>query len=212
MDNLREIVVVDQADNLVGLPYASGRTDVGPEDTIDASIELVDLLVETIQEKKKKDLVVPLMMKRMICHNVEDYHAYNFSQFFVNEEKEITKQMERLERKRNDHRDHCWDMETAALFWRASQFGLHAATVLQNLLKTPGTSPYEGEHGKLSLAMESTFYLTIFETLLAFSPKVTPIPGQLATPIPRSLRRFSSNDYVGVEEHLQSNSERNKLI
>jgi hypothetical protein len=113
---LRELVVVDQADNLAGLPYASGRSDIGPEDVIDASTELVDLLAETVQEKN-------LSLKRMICHNVEDYHAYNFSQFFVNGEQEITAQIERLER--ND-RDHCccWDMETAALFWRASQFGL----------------------------------------------------------------------------------------
>jgi hypothetical protein len=76
MDNLREIVVVDRADNLVGLPHASGRTDFGPEDTIDASTELVDLLVETIQEKKK-DLVPLKLLKRMIYHNVEDYYAYN---------------------------------------------------------------------------------------------------------------------------------------
>jgi hypothetical protein len=172
MDALRELVVIDRADNLVGLPYASGRSDIGPEDTINASNELVDLLEETVQEKG-------LPLKRMICHNVEDYHAYNFSQFFVNGEEEITAQIERLER--NDH-DHCWDMETAALFWRASQFGLHAATVLQNLMKNPGTSPYEGEHGKVSLAMESTFYLVIFETLLGFSPKPGPINGQLASP------------------------------
>lgn len=202
MENLQELVVVDKADNLVGLPYASGRSDIGPEDTIDASAELVDLLAETVQERG-------LLLKRMICHNVEDYHAYNFSEFFVNGEEDITAQIERLER--ND-RDHCWDMETAALFWRASQFGLHAATVLQNLLKRPGTSPYEGEHGKISLAMESTFYLVIFETLLEFSPKANPIEGQLTTPIPRSLRRFSSNDCIGVEELLKSRNSASKLI
>jgi hypothetical protein len=87
MDNLHEIVVVDQADNLVGLPYASGRTDFGPEDTIDASTELVNLLVETIQEKKKKDLVPLKLLKRMICHNVEDYYAYNLVIYLSMEEK-----------------------------------------------------------------------------------------------------------------------------
>jgi hypothetical protein len=42
------------------------------------------------------------------------------------------------------------------------------------LVKKPGTRLYEGEHGKVSLAMELTFYLVIFETLLRFSPKVKP--------------------------------------
>ena len=61
-------------------------------------------------------------------------------------------------------------METVALFWRASQFGRHAAVVLQNLIKKPNTSPYEGEHGKISIEMEATFYRVIFESLLRLEP------------------------------------------
>jgi hypothetical protein len=105
----------------------------------------------------------------MICHNVEDYYAYNFSEFFVNQERAIQENIQELEA--DTDRKHCADMESAALFWRASQFGCHAASVLQNLIKKPGTSPYEGEHGKVSLAMEQTFNQVIFNALSHFSSK-----------------------------------------
>jgi hypothetical protein len=69
IDNMRELVVADQADSLVGLRYASGRSDIGSEDVIDASTELADLLLLwklSVQEKKD------LSLKRRICHNVKD--------------------------------------------------------------------------------------------------------------------------------------------
>jgi hypothetical protein len=65
----RELLVADQADNPVGPRYASGRSDIGSEDVIDASTELADLLLLwklSVQEKKD------LSLKRRICHNVED--------------------------------------------------------------------------------------------------------------------------------------------
>jgi uridine phosphorylase len=153
-EDLRDIVVVDEADNLTGF----GKPD-GP---IPASSQLVSLLSQCGQEKGCKT-------QTMICHNVEDYYAYNFSEFFVNQERAIQENIQELEA--DTDRKHCADMESAALFWRASQFGCHAASVLQNLIKKPGTSPYEGEHGKVSLAMEQTFYQVIFNALSQFSSK-----------------------------------------
>jgi purine-nucleoside phosphorylase len=124
--DLVDIVVVDEADNLTG---GFGKPD-GP---IPALSLLALLLTECGQENGCKTQTV-------ICHNLEDYYAYNFSEFFVNEECAIQENIQEL--KADTERKHCADMETAALFWRASQFGGYAATVLQNLLKEPGTSPY----------------------------------------------------------------------
>jgi purine-nucleoside phosphorylase len=184
-EDLRDIVVVDEADNLTGF----GKPD-GP---ILASSQLVSLLTECGQEKGCKT-------QTMVCHNVEDYHAYNFSEFFVDEECEIQENIQELEA--DTDRQHCADMETAALFWRASQFGGHAATVLQNLLKKPGTSPYEGDHGKVSLAMEQTFYQVIFNALSRFSPKQVEETRLEPSKIQRAYRRHASNDYIGHEEPL----------
>jgi purine-nucleoside phosphorylase len=184
-EDLRDIVVVDEADNLTGF----GKPD-GP---IPASSQLVSLLTECGQEKDCKT-------QTMVCHNVEDYHAYNFSELFVEEESAIQENIHQLEA--DSDRKHCADMETAALFWRASQFGGHASTVLQNLLKKPGTSPYEGEHGKISLAMEHTFYQVIFNALSRFSPKQVEETTLEPNKIRRAYRRHTSNDFIGHEEPL----------
>jgi purine-nucleoside phosphorylase len=184
-EDLRDIVVVDEADNLTGF----GKPD-GP---IPASSQLVSLLTECGQENGCKT-------QTMVCHNVEDYHAYNFSEFFVDEECAIQENIQELEADMD--RKHCADMETAALFWRASQFGGHAATVLQNLVKKPGTSPYEGEHGNVSLAMEKTFYQVIFKALSRFSHKQVKETTLEPSKIRRAYRRHASNDYIGHEEPL----------
>lgn len=200
IDNLRELVLVDKADNVAGLCRAGGSSEVANDTIISASKDLVARVAETAE-------VHGLSYSTMICHNVEDYHAYNFTDFFDTHDT-IQGQIDALE---SDSRGgaqsqqaHCWDMETAALFWRAKQFGRHAATMLQNLLKNPGTSPYEGEHGKISLEMESTFYEVIFDTLCAFSPQNLPEPAPEDYPIPthRSLRHKASLDMIGADEVL----------
>jgi uridine phosphorylase len=184
-EDLRDIVVVDEADNLTGFGKPNGP--------IPASPQLVSLLTKCGQEKG-------CQTQTMVCHNVEDYHAYNFSGFFVDEECAIQENIQELEA--DTDRKHCADMETAALFWRASQFGGHAATVLQNLLKKPGISPYEGEHGKVSLAVEQTFYQVVFDALSRFSPKQVEEATTEPRKIKRAYRRHASNDYIGHEETL----------
>jgi hypothetical protein len=71
-----------------------------------------------------------------------------------------------LESNDTGHMMHHWDMETVALFLRAQQFGMHAATVLQSFVKKPGSSSYEGEHGEISIQMENTFYSIVLDALL----------------------------------------------
>ena len=192
METLRELVIVDKADNLVSLCHAGGSSTVTANTVMSASPALVTLISNTVQAQN-------LSSSRMICHNVEDYHAYNFTDFF-DERSNIHEQIEALEK--DSDQAHCWDMETAALFWRANQFGRHAATILQNLLKKPGTSPYEGEHGKISLELEHTFYQVIFETLYAFSPGELPLPSTTAEHTTRALRRRASADMIGVESPI----------
>lgn len=189
---------MDKADNIAGLCGAGGSSEVTNDTIISASEDLVNLVAQTVESHE-------LSSTSMICHNVEDYHAYNFTDFFDKQDN-IHRQIEALEDgDRCSGQAHCWDMETAALFWRAKQFGGHAATLLQNLLKKPGTSPYEGEHGKISLEMENTFYEVIFDTLCAFSPKDLPQQPVTETPATaRAVRLRASADMIGDEEPLVS--------
>ena len=159
MENLRDIIVVDKADNVIGMRADACSLEVdGSSRAIGASLKLVAAL-----ETGAKQIGRPV--KPMVCHNVEDYHAFNFPQFFYQPTTaSITARIADLEAADGD-RMHCWDMETGALFLRAQQFGRHAATVLQSLIKRPGMSPYEGEHGKISLEMEREFYKLVLDAL-----------------------------------------------
>lgn len=176
---MREFVIVDSADNLVGLPYAAGNQAARRSDIFEASTELVGLLNFKASEQG-------LPIKQMICHNVEDYHAYNFSEFF---EKGDAIRAQIDERKKSSGSECCWDMETAALYLRAKQFGFHAATVL---LPT-----------KSSLEIETTHFGVIFEALLDFTAQVSEADdGMTGASLSRSLRQHSTNDLIGVEEPL----------
>lgn len=182
---MREFVIVDSADNLVGLPYAAGNKNASRNDVFRASSELVGLL-------KFKASSQGLPIKQMICHNVEDYHCYNFSEFFENGET-IRAQIEERKKGSSSTMECCWDMETAALLLRASQFGRHAATVL---LPT-----------KSSLEIETTHFGVIFEALHDFAAEASgeDAPGDDGVggvPLSRSTRRHSTNDLIGIEEPL----------
>jgi hypothetical protein len=77
MDNLRDIIVVDIVNIVIGITADAGTAHREDGTTfIRASARLVDGL-----EKRSRKLGCPV--KRMICHNVEGYHAFNFSQFFT---------------------------------------------------------------------------------------------------------------------------------
>lgn len=179
---MREFVVVDSVDNLVGLSYAAGNNCANRSDVFKASSELVALLNFNASSQG-------LPTKQMICHNVEDYHAYNFSEFFAQGDA-IRRE---IEQRKNQSEQCCWDMETAALFLRAQQFGMHAATVL---LPT-----------KSSLEIETTHFGVIYEALLEFAPQnkeedLIADDSISGAPLTRMTRRHSTNDLIGVEEPL----------
>jgi len=180
----REIVVVDEASNMESLVYASGREDARRNEILKASGQLVDLLVAKASEKE-------MPLKRMICYNVEDYHAYNFSELF--KDGEVTQR--RIKRKeevcKSKGKDCCWDMETAALFWRAEQFGTHAATVL-----VPSESWQTVE-------LEHAYYTVMLESLLDFCPRLVeklPSTNNLKSLYSRGTRKHSTNDFIGSDD------------
>ena len=156
-DNLKDIIIVDEADNLYGLMRDSGA----PESEWGRSLYASSMLTETLINKAS---TLGYPVKRMICHHVEDYHAYNYPELTSENYEEIQKIIQRVENR--SKKSSAWDMETAALFWRSKQFCKHAITVLQSLIKKKGlTRPYEGRHGEIAIHMEKVFYKLIFECL-----------------------------------------------
>ena len=102
----------------------------------------------------------------MICHHVEDYHAYNYPELVGESTENVKSLINTLES--STQKNSAWDMETAALFWRATQFQKHAVTVLQSLIKHRGKrTPYEGEYGRIAKEMEQVFGQLILDTLVA---------------------------------------------
>ncbi len=161
-ENVNSIIIVDEADNLYGLMRDSGATKCDFGKSIYASKILIESLTTTIKQTKHN-----LKIKKMICHNVEDYHAYNFPDFFKENKKTINKIINSLE-KEQIKKEHCWDMETAALFWRAKQFKLHATTVLQSIPRHYGkSSVYNSVIGKQAKKMEPVFSKIILDSLVS---------------------------------------------
>lgn len=81
-----------------------------------------------------------------------------------------------------------------ALFYRAQQYGLHAATVLLPVAAVDGKP-------------EAALYRSLFQSLADFSPSTTitvPPPSENGenNNSSRCLRRFSTNDLIGIEDAL----------
>ncbi len=160
-DNLRDINIIDEANNLYGLMRDSGLSASQWGQSLSASPLLVDSL-----RHQAESLLCPVQL--MICHHVEDYHAYNYPELIgegTNNLKSLINTLESSTQKKS-----AWDMETAALFWRATQFQKHAVTVLQSLIKHRGeTTPYEGEYGRIATEMEQVFGQLILDSLVAIN-------------------------------------------
>jgi purine-nucleoside phosphorylase len=169
-----EVVVCHKADNLVNLPHAAGDLEVTRQTVFDASPALVSLLTKHFPGAET-----------LIVHNVEDYHAYNFSECLPDGGAHITEFIDKLK----SRGECCWDMESAALFYRAKQFGLHAATALV---------PMRADE------IEVAHYRRLFQALVEFTPSVA-VPLREFKPFGRDSRKFSTNDLIGVEEPLYIN-------
>ena len=158
-ENLREIYLVDEADNLYGLLRDSGL----PEEIWGQPLWASSVLITTLQQQATR-LNCPVQLA--LCHHLEDYHAFNFPECAGEAGKRVRAHHQTLAQ--GNAKPSVWDMETAALFWRAQQFERHGATVLQSLIKHRGEqSPYEGDYGQIAMAMERTFGQLILDSLIA---------------------------------------------
>lgn len=141
---LRDILLIDRADNLVGLMRDAGL----PAETWGTEILASPALVAAIESAADER---SLRVHRRLCHHLEDYHAANFPECA-----DRAAVLARMPWLLDDDPGWNSDMESAALFFRARQCDGHAASVLQPLLKQRGqTSPYSGDHAAISLAMEA---------------------------------------------------------
>ena len=152
-DNLCDIILVDEADNLCGMMLDSGYDFEDTETSFKASTVLLDVLSQAVHTRG-----FPLNIRT--CHNVDDYHAFNYPDAFKNKDR-ILEKIEKLE---VPEKEHCWDMETAALFFRAKQCNAHAATVLQCLIKHGlNEQPYESKYVSNFKEMEHHILDVIFD-------------------------------------------------
>jgi uridine phosphorylase len=172
-----EVVICHKADNLISLPHAAGDLEYNRETVLEASGVLVHLLRQNCPEAKA-----------LIVHNVADYHAYNFPECLPDGGKHIRGFITRLKEKG----DCCFDMESATLFYRAKQFGLHAATVLV-------------PHKESSNEVESNHYKLLFQTLIEFTPETQQPAVERNGSSTRLNRLYSTNDLIGVEEPFYYN-------
>jgi uridine phosphorylase len=163
IDNLRDLIVVRGADNLHSLPHILGDTAHADDTLIPASADLLAAFAQSAAGMKKEVI-------EAVCHHVEDYHAYVYPDCIADATaREHVKNHIRQLEGRYPH--NAWDMESAALFFRAQQFDLHAITVLQSVLKPRGNDVvYQGQAGEIAREMEAVFWQWImgaFGTLQA---------------------------------------------
>ena len=184
----RELVVVEEATNMV-------NSDVERTDILKASSELTALIKEHANQKD-------MPTHPMICLNVDDYHGYNFTELFDQGEA-MRERIHACEQANNpNHLDCCWDMETAALYWRAQQFGRHAATIL---VPHTQTTALEQECYKVlleSLASYKTDMAVKAATDATTSNDGTSEGGHHRRSLTRTSRQLTSYDRIGVEDAL----------
>jgi hypothetical protein len=88
--------------------------------------------------------------------------------------------------------------KSSPCIWRASLLFGHAATVLKNLIKKPGTSPLRRRARKVSLAMGKPSIQVMLCSLLFLEQKLRETLGQANA----GHRRHAVADYIGHEEPL----------
>jgi len=160
-ERLRVLSIVEWADNLYGLMRDSGFSETELGTRVVASPELKASVLHTANDFGCKAELAG-------CHHVEDYHAWNYPHLVKDTGAAIQQRIDLLEDRENAL-PHVWDMETAALYLRAQQFGRHALTILQSLMKHPGiTTPYAGKHGHVALEIELAFGEIALTSLLRF--------------------------------------------
>ncbi len=155
-NNLKQIHLVAYADNLVGLMRDQGYPSHDWGKCIAATSSLN-------QHIFKVALAHNLQIQRVVCHHLEDYHAFNHPEALPDIQQKMVQSKIRQFDQSTEHA--CWDMETAALFLRAEQSNKQAASVLQSVQKTGSPLPYEGKGSAQVLAFELEIAKVLLETL-----------------------------------------------
>lgn len=155
-EQLRDIILINRADNLNGSMMDAGVIPAMMGKPINSCPMLMAVFLENAKETGHP-------VKQMVCHNVDDYHAFNYPDLLP---KLIGDRVKRRIKNLENGQPCAWDMETAALYWRAKQFKASSLTVMQSLIKHKGEdTAYDGLHGQISIEMESMFGELIFSSL-----------------------------------------------
>jgi len=156
-EDMGGVVLVSEARGLRGLSWDHGIDPAAVDTPLHPDPNLMDQLRACCQAQS-------LTYTERVCFNVDDYHAYLYP--------DLAPQPERI-RQRLAQYDavgpHCRDMETAALFLKAQQFGVRAASVLQNVVKQKAEAPYAGDTGARAKMQEVLIARLIVAALLTMA-------------------------------------------
>jgi len=156
-DDMYNVVLVDSADNLVGLMHGNGEDSSQWGKTFYATTEIINKLYKAYQDKQ-------FSVAKARCHHVEDYAAYTFPHLHLNYES-IQTNIDNL-MQTDITKIHCRDMETAALYYLSQLDGFMAATVLLNVPKVAGKEQvYSGEIGEIAKQIEPEVAKVILEVI-----------------------------------------------
>lgn len=184
-DDMQKVILVDSADNLVGLMHGNGEPKSEWGKKLHADAELINKLGETFKD-------AGIGINTAICHHVEDYVAYTFPSLHPHEE-QIYKDLKELESQELE-KLHCRDMESAALFYRANIDGFTAATVLQNVPKPAGKDQvYNKEIGELAKQIEPKIANIILDVITPYS-----------TGYKETFQSYAKLDENNIKEYLSS--------
>ncbi|MCB0166444.1 MAG: hypothetical protein KDI79_19600 [Anaerolineae bacterium] len=152
--DMDSLVLIAEARGLRGLSWDHGIEAQDVDLPLLPDAELNQRLIKSCHRHR-------FPFSERVCFNVDDYHAYLYPDLMENPHR-IKQRLEMY----HSFGPTCRDMETAALFLKANQFGTKAATVLQNVFKQKNESPYEGFSGDKAKITETKIADIIINALL----------------------------------------------
>lgn len=153
--DLNSIVIIKEARGLRGISWDNGIDEV--DEPILVSGDLLQKITDNFSQSN-------INYDHRVCFNVDDYHSYLYP--------ELAFDSERIKKRLNYYESfgsYCRDMETASLLLKARKFNIHAASVLQNVVKQKKESPYDGEAGKQAMAFEKEIAKVLIKSLNEFT-------------------------------------------
>ena len=153
--DMDSLVLISESRGLRGLSWDHGMDEKDVDMPRTPHGELMRRLIESCHRHR-------FPFSERVCFNVDDYHAYLYP--------ELMETSQRIKRRLDVYSafgPYSRDMETASLFLKADQFGVKAASVLQNILKQKKELPYEGASGANARKNEIKIARVIINALLA---------------------------------------------